>query len=156
MSGNGVPPRRLDIPYMLGASKRIRLTIQGEQKMTKPALTLMVHGVYALISGLTLVLLPAPILRLLGFDTTPNAWVRVFGLEVAVLGFYYLVSVSRNLTPIIRASIVGRLFFTIVLAMMALCDVAGWNLVLLGAVDVVGAFWTLLALRARSLGQPEG
>lgn len=116
--------------------------------MSKPAFTVLVHGVYALISGLTLLLLPAPILRILGFETTPDLWVRVFGLEVAVLGFYYLVSVSRNLTPILRASIVGRLLFMIVLALMALLKVAGWNIVLLGVVDVIGAFWTLAAFRA--------
>lgn len=116
--------------------------------MSKPGFTVLVHGIYAFLSGLGLLLMPGPILKLLGFETAPDTWVRVFGLEVSVLGFYYLVSVSRDLTPIFRASIFGRLFFTVVLVIMVLLGVAGWNLVLLGVVDVVGAVWTLAALRS--------
>jgi hypothetical protein len=90
-------------------------------------------------------------LKLLGFETTPDVWVRVFGLEVSVLGFYYLVSVSRDLTPIFRASIFGRLF-AVVWVIMVLLGVAGWNLVLLGVVDAITAFWTLVAFRSRRDG----
>ena len=121
--------------------------------MTKSAQTLFFFALY--LFGLSVVLLVAPNLLLTTFRLPPTdeVWIRVVGMLVGFLGLYYVSAARANLLPILEMSVRARtsvpVFFGVFVAM-------GWvspMLLLFGAVDLLGAIWTFLALRSE-LGRP--
>lgn len=121
--------------------------------MTKSAQTLFFFALY--LFGLSVVLLVAPNLLLTTFRLPPTeeVWIRVVGMLVGFLGLYYVSAARANLLPILEMSVRARalvpVFFGVFVAM-------GWAspmLLLFGAVDLLGAIWTFLALRSE-LGRP--
>lgn len=121
--------------------------------MTKSAQTLFFFALY--LFGVSVVLLVAPNLLLTTFRLPPTeeVWIRVVGMLVGFLGLYYVSAARANLLPILEMSVRARAsvpaFFGIFVAM-------GWAspmLLLFGAVDLLGAIWTFLALRSE-LGRP--
>lgn len=107
------------------------------------------HGTYALVGGLSLLVYPNE-LTMIGFDPQGDLWLRVFGLEVAVLGFFYLRAAQQENTNFFKASVYGRLSFTLILFIMVVLDLAKINLVLLGVPDFLTAIWTTIGLRNAS------
>jgi hypothetical protein len=116
--------------------------------MSNLARSITVFGIYLAISGLSFVFIPNLILPLLGFSITTEVWIRVVGLLVAILGLYFLYSVRYHDRHFFRATVLARVVFcTGVIAFAVL----GWGspvLIVFGLIDVTGAGWTWLALRA--------
>lgn len=108
----------------------------------------MVHGWYALLGGLSFLVFPDFVASVLGFPPPTEVWMRVFGLEVAVLGFFYITAARNELVPYFKASIIGRTVFTFVLILLWVFGVAKWNVILVGVVDLFGSLWTGMALRS--------
>ena len=117
--------------------------------MTTAAKSALVHGTYALLGGLSLLVYPNG-LTLIGFDPQNDLWLRVFGLEVAVLGFFYIRAAQQNNIPFFKASVIGRLSFTLILFIMVVLGLSKINLVLVGVPDFLTAIWTLIGLRNAS------
>ena len=116
--------------------------------MLNPARSITVFGIYLLLSGLSFILIPNLILPLFGFAATTEVWIRVVGLLAAILGFYFLYSVRQADHRFFRATIYARLMFFTGLVLFALL---GWGsplLVAFGLIDLAGAAWTWVALRA--------
>jgi hypothetical protein len=115
--------------------------------MSKAAQSILVFGIYVLVSGLTLLVSPGLVLGLLNFPTEDEIWVRVLGFVVAVLGYYYIQAARHEVTPFFRWTVQARplaILFFIVLALLRLAEPI---LMVFGAVDLLGAVWTGLALR---------
>src|SRR5689334_8168177 len=87
------------------------------------------------------------LLSLIGFDPQGDLWLRVFGLEVAVLGFFYIRAAQNNNIPFFKSSVIGRISFTIILFIMVVLGLSKINLVLLGVPDFLTAIWTTIGLR---------
>jgi hypothetical protein len=116
--------------------------------MLNPARSITVFGIYLLLSGLSFILIPNLILPLFGFAPTTEVWIRVVGLLAAILGFYFLYSVRHADYHFFRATLYARLTFFTGLVLMALL---GWGsplLIAFGLIDLAGAAWTWMALRA--------
>jgi hypothetical protein len=121
--------------------------------MSTPARTIMIFGIYVVITGLAFFLLPNMVLPLLGFATTTEVWIRVMGLLGAILGAYYLYCARHEALPFFRATVYGRVAFFIGLTALALRGLGGPMLIVFGLIDLVGAVWTGLSLRA---SRPSG
>jgi hypothetical protein len=115
--------------------------------MTASARSIYAFGLY--LAGLSVLLLAAPDLLLgpFGFPPVHDVWVRVTGMLVLILAWYYLVAARAGLVPFIRASVPARasvvLFFAGFIAI-------GWAppaLLLFGGVDLAAAAWTGWLLR---------
>lgn len=117
--------------------------------MSNPARPMLVFGVYLALAGLSFIFIPNVILPLLGFPTTTEVWIRVVGLLVTILGFYFLYSVRHDDRRFYRATIFARLGFFAGVTAFALLNLAGPMLILFGVIDLVGAGWTWWALRER-------
>ena len=116
--------------------------------MLNVARSITVFGIYLLISGLSLVFIPNVLLPLLGIAPAVEVWIRVVGLLAAILGFYFLYSVRHADRHFFRATLYARLMFFTGLALFV---IAGWGspaLLAFGLIDLAGAAWTWLALRA--------
>jgi hypothetical protein len=118
--------------------------------MSRPATSVFVFGIYLCALGVTLILAPNVLLGLAGFASTTEVWIRVLGAVVAVLGAYYVQAARYEVVPFFRMTIWGRLLVLVFFLLFALVRLAPPMLVLFGAVDGLGAFWTASALaRAR-------
>ena len=116
--------------------------------MSNPARSITVFGVYLILSGLSFMTLPNIVLPLLGFQATTEVWIRVVGLLAAILGGYFLYSVRCDDRHFYRATVFARLAFFSGVTLFALLGLGSPLLVLFGLVDLAGASWTWLALRA--------
>jgi len=124
--------------------------------MTKAARSVFVFSIYLFILGSILVAVPNRLLSLFGFPQTGEVWVRVVGMLVVILGFYYLTAARRELTPMLRATVFGRSAVLIFFTAFVLLGFAPPALILFGAIDALGAAWTAVALRDGTVGSRSG
>ncbi len=116
--------------------------------MSKAGRSLFIFGVYTLVNGFGLLLIPKAFLGLFGLPTSGEVWVRVAGWLVCLLGFYYHIGGYQNATAFIRWTVPGRMsVFVFYLGIVALNLIPPIALVV-GFVDLLGAVWTAVALRA--------
>jgi uncharacterized membrane protein len=120
-----------------------------EEEMSNAAKSVFVFGIYELAVGICLMITPDPLLAFFGFPATNEVWIRVSGLLICVFAFYDFMAARHELTDFFRWTVYARssviLFFTI----FVLSGLASPILILFGAIDLLGAIWTALALLKR-------
>lgn len=115
--------------------------------MSRAAKSLFVFGVYLCGLGLTLLLAPNWLLRVFGAPATNEVWIRVNGMLVLCLSFYYVQAARHGLTTFIRWTVWARLAVIVYFAAFVLLLSAPKPLLLFGLVDLLAALWTWLALK---------
>lgn len=110
--------------------------------------SLRVFGVYLLVLGCALMVVPNLVLAPFGFPPTSEIWLRVVGVLVVVLGYYYHVAASLEVAALYRATVFARLFVVLSFAAFVFAGLVRPTLLLFGAIDLLGAAWTFAALRA--------
>ena len=124
--------------------------------MSNAAKSLFFFGIYLLFLGMVLLFVPNLLLSIFGFAETTEVWIRVIGVLVTILGVYYYLAAKAELNHLFRWSVPARgsvIFFFAVFVVLGLAPPA---LLIFGAVDLVAAIWTALALKsdvARQLRQ---
>ena len=117
--------------------------------MNAAALSLKVFGAYLVIVAAQLMLVPDLFLKLFMLPpAVPDTWLRVLGLVVLVLAYYYIQAARHQLRPMMEASVNGRLFAAAVFVGFVITGVGPLQLLLFGAVDLVCALWTRHGLRS--------
>jgi hypothetical protein len=109
---------------------------------------MFVFGIYLLVIGLNLVLAPTFFTGLFGLAAPQDVWIRVLGLVVGILGFYYVFAARREAKDFFWATVWGRPVAIIFFTAFVLLDFAEPVLILFGTADLLGAGWTFAALRA--------
>ena len=84
----------------------------------------------------------------LGLDITRLVWIRVVGILVVILGFYYSTAARNELTPFLRATVIGRFTVLVCFVGFVVLGLAPPVLILFGVIDAVSAAWTGIALGA--------
>jgi hypothetical protein len=116
--------------------------------MSKSAFSIQAFGIYIIALGLGLVFVPNLLLPLFRIPATTEVWIRVLGVVVANIGILYVVAARSNALAVIRATVYGRPAVLAWFVAFVLLGLAPPMLLLFGAVEVVGALWTWLALRS--------
>lgn len=116
--------------------------------MSKAARSVFYFGIYLIALGLLLLLVPNLLLTVFGVPATKEVWIRVVGVLVCDLGHYYIQAARKELTVFFHWSIYSRswVFFCFI-AFVAFQLVAP-IIMLFGAIDLLGAAWTVIALRS--------
>ena len=117
--------------------------------MSQAAKSLFVFGVYLCGLGLILLLVPNLILQVFGVPPTNEVWIRINGMFVLCLSFYYVQSARYELTVFIRWTVWMRVAVIFYLAAFVLLVSAPKALLLFGLIDLLSAIWTWTALRQR-------
>jgi len=124
--------------------------------MSNSAKSVFVFAVYLILLGIILLLMPNVLLKLFSFPETTEVWIRVAGMLVLLIAFYYLQAARRELTEFFQWTVYARasviLFF---IAFVVLMDIPP-ALILFGAVDLLGAVWTEATLRASRKAPVQG
>lgn len=97
--------------------------------------------------GLILLLVPNLILRVFGAPPTSEVWIRINGMFVLCLSFYYFQTARNELTIFIRWTVWTRIAVIFYFAAFVLLVSAPRALLLFGLIDLSSAIWTWLALK---------
>jgi len=116
--------------------------------MSKAAKSVLVFGIYLAVTGLGFLLMPNTLLPLFGFPPTNEVWIRIMGLLIMVLGYFYIQSARIDFRPFFQWTVYERIVCGVVFGILVVLGLAGPMLLLFGAVDLLGAIWTQLALRS--------
>ncbi|MBV5328301.1 MAG: hypothetical protein JZU65_11795 [Chlorobium sp.] len=115
--------------------------------MSHTAKSVFAFGIYELLLGPALMIMPDSILAFFDFPESKEVWIRVAGALVSIFAFYDIQAARCELTDYFRLSVYARssvmLFFTV----FVLSGLAKPMLMLFGVVDLPGAIWTARALR---------
>ena len=112
--------------------------------MSATALSILVFGIYLVVIGSGFMLIPNSILPLFKFPQTNEPWIRVLGIVVLVLGFYYIIAAQNELSSFFWATVVGRFGVLILFSLLVIFKKAKPMLILFGLIDALGAVWTFL------------
>jgi hypothetical protein len=115
--------------------------------MSQAAKSLFVFGIYLCGLGLILLFVPNLILQVFGVPTTNEVWIRINGMFVLCLSFYYVQAARSELTIFIRWTVWTRLAVIIYFTAFVLLVSAPKALLLFGLIDLLSAIWTWLALK---------
>ena len=107
---------------------------------------------YLFVLGAVLVLAPNFLLSLFGFPVTSEVWIRVVGVLVLAIGFYYYQAAKHELEPIFRATVTVRFGVLVAFILFVAFGLTKPILILFGAVDAAAAVWTAVSLRSDSAG----
>lgn len=118
--------------------------------MSGAARSLLVFGVYLVALGVLLLLFPNLLLRFLGAPLTNEIWIRVNGMFVICLAYYYIQTARHGLTGFIRWTVWGRAAVIIYFVAFVLLAGAPKALLLFGVIDLLSAIWTFTALKIDS------
>jgi hypothetical protein len=116
--------------------------------MSRSAMSVFVFSIYLYILGFVLVVTPDTLLRIFSFPETDGLWVRVAGMLVIILGFYYSHAARAELRPFLVWTVIGRTSVLLFFIAFVIAGLAPPALILFGAIDFVAAMWTLLAMRS--------
>jgi hypothetical protein len=111
-------------------------------------LSVFVFGIYLLLLGAVLVIAPNFLLSIFQIPPTTEVWIRVAGMLVLFLGVYYVLAARADLRPFYAWTVPVRSTVILFLIAFVLLGYAPSQLILFGVIDLLGALWTLLALRA--------
>ena len=115
--------------------------------MSASSLSIFVFGIYVLVMGAGFIFMPNTVLPLFRFSKTNEPWIRVLGLVIAVLGFYYIIAAQNDLTIFFWSTVVGRTGIFIGFTVLVIAKKAQPMLILFGVIDLAGAVWTLLTMQ---------
>ena len=117
--------------------------------MSQAAKSLFVFGIYLCGLGLILLLVPNLILQAFGVPPTNEVWIRINGMFVLCLSFYYVQAARNELTTFIRWTVWTRVAVIFYFAAFVLSVSAPKALLLFALIDLLSAIWTWLALKKR-------
>ena len=115
--------------------------------MSRAAKSLFAFGVYLCGLGLLLLLAPNLLLRAFGVPPTYEGWIRINGMFVLCLSFYYVQAARHELTSFIRWTVWTRAAVLVYFVAFVLLVSAPRALLLFGLIDLAAATWTWLALK---------
>jgi hypothetical protein len=116
--------------------------------MSTAAKTIVGFAIYMALTGIILVVSPNTLLGILRLPLTHEPWIRLLGMFMVIVGYYYYRTALSEATAFFRATIHGRTTIGVFLVWLALTG-AGWVLVLFALGEWIGALATWLALRSR-------
>jgi hypothetical protein len=116
--------------------------------MSKAATSLVVFGIYLIVIGLGFLVVPNMPLGLFGMAETGQPYIRIVGMLLLILAYYYIQVARSELTPFFRWSVYARASVILFFIAFVLLDLAEPVVLFFGAADLAAAVWTYLALRS--------
>ena len=118
--------------------------------MRKSARSVFVFSIYLFALGAILVVAPGILIRLFKFPEPDYLWIRIVGMLVILLGFYYSHAALADLRAFFGWTVIARSAVLLFFITFVLVGLAPPVLVLFGLVDFAAALWTFFALRSEA------
>jgi hypothetical protein len=115
--------------------------------MTAAAKSVCYFGFYLYVVGITLIAVPNFLLSTLQLPQTNEVWIRVVGVLVFCIGYYYHRAGTGNIHAFFKHTVPTRIFVFSSFVFFVLMEYVSPVLIIFGAADFAGAVWTWLALK---------
>lgn len=119
--------------------------------MKQSTLSILVFAIYMAILGIAFVFVPVPFVTFFGFATPDPLWIRIFGVVIGVLAFYYAMAIREKAYRFYYWTSLGRLVLLPAYAVFVLLGIAPWITLVFGVFESGCAVWTGIALRREGL-----
>lgn len=124
--------------------------------MSRSAVSVFVFSIYLYLMGFVLVVTPDTLVRIFKFPETDGLWIRIAGMLVIILGFYYSHAARAEIRPFLVWTVIARTSVLLFFIAFVIAGLAPPTLILFGVIDFAAAMWTLLAMRSESASPPSG
>ena len=114
--------------------------------MTRSALSILVFGIYLSIIGCILLVGPNLLLSSIRLPPTSDPWIRLMGMLLLVLAFFYIQSARYGFKPFFTWTLYTRFGAVLVLLPLVLLGVLDPIVLVFWLGDLAGATWTLVTL----------
>jgi hypothetical protein len=119
--------------------------------MSGSAKSIFFFGIYLLVLGILLVFVPNALLGVVNLPSTNEVWIRLAGMLLLIMGFFYVQAGRHNLVPFFKWTLVTRgVAFFFVLGFW-LCGFISWIIIAFWLGDLAGIIWTGVALRKEKM-----
>ncbi len=115
--------------------------------MSRAAWSMFVFGIYLVGLAAALLAVPNAVLSLFGLPATREVYIRIVGMLLFLLAFYYVLSARKEMTDFFKWTVYARASVIVFFTVFVLLDFVKPVLILFGAADLMAAVWTGLALR---------
>lgn len=115
--------------------------------MTKTAQSVFAFGVYMIGEGLVLLLAPNVLLQLVQLPQTSEVWIRLVGIALLVLGYYYIRAARSNITEFFNWTVHARLAQFAVITGLVTFGLGSPVILIFAGVEFASGLWTLSTLR---------
>lgn len=115
--------------------------------MSAAAKSVYYFSFYLFLTGLTLIFIPNIFLSTLQLPETNEIWIRVVGVLVICIGYYYFKMSAAENTMFLGFTVIARVFVFICFTAFVLLKLAPAVLAGFGVIDLVCAVWTWTALK---------
>jgi hypothetical protein len=115
--------------------------------MTAAAKSVCYFGYYLYLVGLTLLIAPNFLLSTFRLPETNEVWIRVVGVLVVGIGFYYHRSGVDNNSSFLKLTIPTRIFVFLCFSVFVIMGLVAPVFLVFGVVDLLGAVWTYISFR---------
>ena len=117
--------------------------------MKKSATSVFVWGIYAVLSGLTFLLVPNLPLTMLGLGESQEVYPRLLGVAITMLGYFYIRAARQEtMRPLYAWSVHARMGLSVAIIVLVILDLAKPAMLGFAVTELAGSLWTALALRA--------
>jgi hypothetical protein len=111
-------------------------------------MSVFVFSIYLYVMGFVLIVTPDTLVRLFKFPEPDGLWIRVVGMLVLLLGFYYSHAARADLRPFFVWTVIARTSVLLFFIAFVIAGLAPPALIIFGVIDFAAAMWTLLAIRS--------
>ena len=119
--------------------------------MSPAAKSILYFGIYIAFLGVLLVFFPDALLGLVDLPRSDEVWIRLAGMLLIFMGFFYIQAGRHNFTPFFKWTLATRgIAFFFVLGFW-LSGLTSWIILAFWAGDLAGLLWTTFALRKEGL-----
>lgn len=115
--------------------------------MNYAAKTVFTFGLYMLGQGAILLLVPNLLLGIVGLPLASEVWVRVVGIAVTVLGFFYVMAARENFHPFFRWTLISRTFQLLAFIGLVVTDLTSPIVLAFAGIEFLSGVWTYFALK---------
>ena len=116
--------------------------------MSEAAKSVFYFAFVFIMGGLGLLVVPHTVLPLLGISSTDGLFVRLLGMVILVLAYYYIRASMRELTDFFMWTVHARTAGLVFYLVFYLLDLAPLVVIGFGVMDLLGALWTWWAIGA--------
>jgi hypothetical protein len=115
----------------------------------KSATSVFVWGIYAVLTGITFLLVPNLPLTMLGLGESLEVYPRLLGVAITMLGYFYIRAARQEaMRPLYAWSVHARLGMTVAIIALVTLDLAKPAMLGFAVTELAGSLWTAFALRA--------
>lgn len=115
--------------------------------MSKAATSIFIFGIYMLGEGAVLLTFPNILLQLVQIPETSEVWIRLAGIALLVLGYYYVQAARIELKEFFVWTIHARLAQFGVIMGLVLFGLGQPMILIFAAVEFVSGLWTWTTLK---------